>query len=76
MISIEKSSLKFLKDLSKNNTREWFNLNKDTYEKVKQNSKEFLAALETEMNKHDQIEKTKLFRIYRDVRFSKNKEPW
>jgi len=76
MKSIEKSSLKFLKDLSKNNTREWFHEHKDAYEKVKQNSKEFLAELEREMNKQDQIEKTKLFRIYRDVRFSKDKTPY
>ncbi len=76
MSSIEKSSLQFLKTLAKNNNREWFQKNKGKHDLVKQNSKDFLAALEKEMNKHDVIEKTKLFRIYRDVRFSKDKTPY
>lgn len=76
MISVEKSTLKFLKDLGKNNTREWFNDHRDEYEDVKTNAKAFLADLEAEMNKTDVIEKTKLFRIHRDVRFSKDKTPY
>ena len=38
--------------------------------------KVFSAQLETEMNTFDRIEKTKIFRIYRDVRFSKDKTPY
>ena len=76
MEKFEKSSLKFLKDIAKNNTREWFKSNKNRYEELKNNSKAFLADLEKEINKHDQIEKTKLFRIHRDVRFSKDKTPY
>lgn len=76
MTSFEKSNLKFLKDLSANNNRDWFQDNKDRYEALKENSKAFLSDLEKEMNKHDVIEKTKLFRIYRDVRFSKDKTPY
>ncbi len=76
MATIQKSTLKFLNDLSKNNNREWFKDHSKDYEEVKTNAKEFLAGLENEMNKHDVIEKTKLFRIYRDVRFSKDKTPY
>jgi len=76
MAIIEKSTLAFLKDLSAHNDREWFQDNKGRYEDVKKNAKAFLAELEATMNKHDAIEKTKLFRIHRDVRFSKDKTPY
>lgn len=76
MAQIEKSTFKFLKDIAKNNNREWFNSNKDYYKEAHENVKSFLSALEIEMNKTDVIEKAKLFRIYRDVRFSKDKTPY
>ncbi len=76
MSKIEKSTVQFLNKLAKNNNRDWFNKNKDEFKVTNENCKEFLAALETEMNKNDEIEKTKLFRIYRDVRFSKDKTPY
>ena len=77
---VEKSTLKFLKDLTSNNNREWFQANKPLYENAHQNMIEFVEALTSEMNKHDEIEpvsgKKALFRIYRDVRFSKEKTPY
>lgn len=76
MAKIEKTTIQFLKNLAKNNNREWFNTNKDRWKSAQANLKDFLASLETEMNKIDEIEKTKLFRIYRDVRFSKDKTPY
>ncbi len=76
MSTISKSSLLFLKDLAANNNRPWFAEQKDRYEEVKKESKAFLSELEAEMSKVDKIEKTKLFRIYRDVRFSKDKTPY
>lgn len=36
----------------------------------------FHAALLEKLQKHDAIDKMKIFRIYRDVRFSKNKTPY
>mgnify|MGYP003887483331 CR=1 FL=1 len=75
-MQIEKSTVKFLSNLEKNNNRDWFNANKDEFKVANENMKNFLAAVETEMNKIDSIEKTKLFRIYRDVRFSKDKTPY
>ncbi len=73
---IPKSSFKFLKDLSKNNDRDWFAKHKPKYEEAQTNMKLVKDAIGQEMEKVDNIEKTKLYRIYRDVRFSKNKLPY
>ena len=79
-ISIKKDSLEFLKDLSQNNNREWFNKHKDRYIEAQSNIVAFIDALIVEMNKHDHIEtksgKNGIFRIYKDVRFSKDKTPY
>jgi uncharacterized protein (TIGR02453 family) len=79
-ISIKKDSLDFLKDLAKNNNREWFNAHKDRYTEAQGNIIAFADALLVELNKHDHIEtisgKKSLFRIYKDVRFSKEKTPY
>ena len=77
---IEKASMDFLKKLSKNNNREWFNANKDKYTAAHENIAAFADALIKEMNKHDEIEtasgRQSLMRIYKDVRFSKDKTPY
>ena len=77
---IKKETLDFLKSLSKNNDRDWFNKNKDKYTTAHENVIVFADALLGEMNKHDKIEtlsgKESLFRIYKDVRFSKDKTPY
>jgi uncharacterized protein (TIGR02453 family) len=77
---IEKNSLDFLKALSKNNNREWFKANKDRYVEANNNIIAFADALLVEMNKHDQIEtvsgKDSVFRIYKDLRFAKDKTPY
>ncbi len=79
-ISIRSESMDFLKTLSKNNNRDWFNKHKDDYLVVRKNIEAFADALLVEMNKHDKIEtasgKKSLFRIYKDVRFSKDKTPY
>ena len=75
-MQIEKSTVQYLSKLEKNNNREWFKSHKDEFQKANENMKGFLAAVEDEINKVDVIEKTKLFRIYRDVRFSKDKTPY
>ena len=74
--TIDKKTITFLKNVKKNNNREWFQKNKGKYEDALDNIKIFVQALEAEMNKHDVIEKSKIFRIYRDVRFSKDKSPY
>lgn len=78
---IQKSTLQFLKELKENNYREWFNENKPRYEAARSNVVEVVAQLIEEVNKfepafgHPEPKKC-LFRIYRDVRFSKNKDPY
>lgn len=77
---IQKETISFLKAVAKNNDREWFAKHKDTYTKALDNMICFADALLLEMNKHDTIEtatgKKSLHRIYRDVRFSKEKTPY
>jgi uncharacterized protein (TIGR02453 family) len=79
-VVIQKESLDFLKKLSKNNNRDWFNVHKDKYLEARENIIGFADALLLKMNKHDKIEtmsgKESLFRIYKDVRFSKDKTPY
>jgi uncharacterized protein (TIGR02453 family) len=79
-ISIQQDTLDFLKDLSDNNNREWFNACKNRYLEAHNNIVDFADALIIEMNRHDRIEtpsgKKSLFRIYKDVRFSKDKTPY
>jgi uncharacterized protein (TIGR02453 family) len=76
MQTVKKETLSFLKDLSENNNREWFTENKERYELAKENIKAFAGALMEKMQQHDHIEGMKVFRIYRDVRFSKDKTPY
>lgn len=77
---IKKESIEFLKTLSKNINRDWFNKHKDKYIQAHNNIIAFADALIVEMNKHDNIEtasgKESMFRIYKDVRFSKDKTPY
>ncbi|MBK7310695.1 MAG: DUF2461 domain-containing protein [Sphingobacteriaceae bacterium] len=77
---IPKSSFDFLKLLSKNNNRDWFNAHKERYLSELKHIESFADALVAKMNKDDVIEtlsgKKSLHRIYRDVRFSKNKTPY
>jgi uncharacterized protein (TIGR02453 family) len=76
MTFIQPSTLEFLIDLSINNNRDWFAEHKPRYETIKTNFKEFGNNLLVEMNKIDHIDKLKFHRIYRDVRFSKDKTPY
>ena len=80
MNTIEKSTLDFLKKLSKNNDRDWFNARKDQYLQAQENVEQFMEGLMAKMNTHDRLEtvsgKKSLYRIYNDVRFSKDKSPY
>jgi uncharacterized protein (TIGR02453 family) len=72
---------KFLKDLSKNNDRDWFDKNKSKYLAAKEEFDVFVAAALDEFIKfdgslHGLNPKKLTFRIYRDVRFSKDKRPY
>ncbi|MCA1831997.1 MAG: DUF2461 domain-containing protein [Actinobacteria bacterium] len=80
----DKSTFAFLSELKENNTREWFQANKERYERdVKEPFLDFISDAGPRLRK---ISKNlvadprpvggSLFRIYRDVRFSKDKSPY
>jgi uncharacterized protein (TIGR02453 family) len=78
---IEASTLKFLKALSKNNNREWFQANKKAFEAAQDNVVALAGYLIGQIGKFDPAvaslePKSCVFRIYRDVRFSKDKSPY
>jgi len=78
--TIKKESFNFLKDLSKNNNRDWFNKHKDRYQAEHEKILAFAEDLLERMRAHDEIEnasaKKVLHRIYKDVRFAKDKSPY
>ena len=77
-----KESIKFLKEIEKNNNKVWFEANKSRFETlIKEPSKAFVVemgehiqALVPTINAEPKVNGS-LFRIYRDVRFSKDKTP-
>lgn len=71
-----KSALNFFKKLEKNNNRDWFNENKPEFKAIEAEIKQIYTSIYDTLNTHDDVDKMKMFRIYRDVRFSKNKLPY
>jgi len=81
MTKISKNTFQFLIDLKENNNREWFTANKKRYETAKTEFELFLDQLIVEISRFDESinhvsAKDCVFRIYRDVRFSKDKSPY
>lgn len=79
---IKPETLSYIADVAKNNDRNWFAENKERYETAKEDVLSFvdllipeLAATDPEFS-IDTPAKKCLMRIYRDVRFSKNKDPY
>jgi uncharacterized protein (TIGR02453 family) len=73
--------LNFFKELAPNNHKDWFDENRQRYYKsIKEPFEDFVTSLIEEVQKRDssiQITyKDAIFRINRDIRFSKNKEPY
>src|ERR1035437_2015931 len=77
---LPKSVFTFLKNIKKHNNRVWFNANKNIYLEQYESVIGFADILIAKMNQLDKIEtpsgKKAVFRIYRDVRFSKDKSPY
>ena len=73
---LSKDVFSFLKNLQKNNNRDWFHEHKATFKVIETDVKQFYNQLFEQLNTVDSIESFKVFRIYRDVRFSKNKLPY
>ncbi len=80
MVRIDKSTLDFLKQLARHNDKGWFQDNRKAYDAARGNVAEFADALLNRLRDTDLIStasgKKSLFRINRDVRFSKNKAPY
>ncbi|MFI1773779.1 DUF2461 domain-containing protein [Thalassobellus citreus] len=74
--TVSKDVFSFFKKLEKNNNRDWFNENKPEFKAIEKDVKAFYNTIYEILNTHDSIDKLKIFRIYRDVRFSKNKLPY
>jgi uncharacterized protein (TIGR02453 family) len=75
-------TLRFLKKLKDHNDREWFEKHKNEYLEAKEEYAALVDKLITGIRKFDKkiaatlSAKDCMFRIYRDVRFSKNKKPY
>ena len=76
MKNINPDIFTFYKDLDKNNNREWFESHKPRFKALESEVKDFNEIVKFGLEETDDIEKVKMFRIYRDVRFSKNKTPY
>ena len=78
---LQPGSLKFLKDLKKNNSKEWFDQHRNADDAAKADFAMLVTAVIHELGKTDPgiatlTAKDCMFRINRDVRFSKNKAPY
>jgi uncharacterized protein (TIGR02453 family) len=78
---LQVSTIKFLKDLKKNNNKPWFEKNKSVYADAKEDFESFVAQVieglgKTEPDIAPLQAKDVTYRIYRDVRFSKDKTPY
>ena len=76
MSKINPDVITFYKELSENNTREWFEPQKKRFKSLELEIKHYAEEIKNNLNETDEIEHAKIFRIYRDVRFSKNKTPF
>jgi uncharacterized protein (TIGR02453 family) len=79
---IQKQTLDFLEELVDNNNREWFMDNKQRHDTARENVIDLAGKLIKELHRIDSAVSAELdpkkcvLRIYRDVRFSKNKTPY
>lgn len=81
-MKINPETFDFLKKLVANNNREWFQANKAEHDKARENVIEFTGDLIKQLHLVDPLvdaaidPKKCVMRIYRDIRFSKNKTPY
>jgi uncharacterized protein (TIGR02453 family) len=76
MKTVHPKLLSFLSELKEHNNREWFKEHKALFDELRLDSKALFEEVQQAMNTHDTIETMKFFRIYKDVRFSKDKRPY
>jgi uncharacterized protein (TIGR02453 family) len=78
---LEPQTLKFLNQLKKNNNKPWFDAHRTQYEAARIDFSNFIQLVIDELQKSDttitgQTARDCLFRINRDIRFSKDKTPY
>ena len=73
---IPNNTVNFLKELKLNNNRDWFNKNKQQFQSIQTDIKNFAQEVKDCLNLSDDVDNLKIFRIYRDLRFSKDKTPY
>src|ERR1051325_4115843 len=78
---LQSSTVKFLKALKKNNNKPWFDAHRKQYEAAKIDFENFIQSVLDKHSRNDadlkELEAKKcIFRINRDVRFSKDKSPY
>lgn len=78
---LQSSTLKFLRDLKKNNNKPWFDAHRKQYEQARNDFENFIQSVLEKYGKNDSdlkelVAKKCIFRINRDVRFSKDKSPY
>jgi uncharacterized protein (TIGR02453 family) len=78
---LEPQTLKFISQLKKNNSKEWFDAHRPAYEAARTDFSNFMQLVIEDLQRTDTTitgltSKDCMFRINRDVRFSKNKSPY
>jgi len=78
---MNKKLFTFLTQLTENNNKEWFDINRKQYEALRFDFIDFVQQIINEIAKFDKSvanldAKKCIFRINRDIRFSKNKSPY
>lgn len=76
MNKVNPEALAFLKNLSQNNNKPWFVEHKVEFDRVFGELKSFFKTIYEDMQAQDSIERFHVHRIYRDVRFAKDKTPY
>ena len=73
---MQQKVLDFLNELAKNNHKDWFNVHKEEFEKAKDSALGSFQTIYNKLAQTDFLEPMKMYRIYRDLRFSKDKTPY
>jgi uncharacterized protein (TIGR02453 family) len=76
MRTLPSETLDFLTDLTKNNNKIWFDEHRARYEKIKKDLKSYFNTIFDDLKKSDNLEEMHIFRINRDIRFSKDQTPY
>jgi uncharacterized protein (TIGR02453 family) len=78
---LQATTLKFIQQLAKNNNKPWFDSHKDAYITAKEDFETLVTGIINGLSVHEPVFKEQkakdcVFRIFRDVRFSKDKTPY